>query len=356
MTRLSTLDRYLPLWIALAMAGGLALGSLLPGIESGLDSLRIGTISLPIALGLILMMYPVLAKVRYEELGHLSGERRLMVSSLILNWIVGPMLMFALAWIFLADQPEFRTGLIIVGLARCIAMVLIWSDLACADREATALLVAINSLFQIIAYSLLGWFYLTALPALLGLDSQGFHVSIWEIARTTLIFLGIPLLAGYLTRLIGIRRRGADWYDNRCLTRIGPFALYGLLFTIVLLFAIQGEAITNQPLDVVRIAVPLLVYFALMFAVSFWAGWIMRIGYERTATLAFTAASNNFELAIAVAIGVFGAASGEALAGVVGPLIEVPVLVGLVYVALYLKRRLYSPQTGQLPADLSPPP
>lgn len=346
MTRLSTLDRYLPLWIALAMAGGLALGSLLPGIESGLDSLRIGTISLPIAVGLILMMYPVLAKVRYEELGHLGGERRLMVSSLILNWIVGPLLMFALAWIFLADQPEFRTGLIIVGLARCIAMVLIWSDLACADREATALLVAINSLFQIVAYSLLGWFYLTALPDLLGLESQGFHVSIWEIARTTLIFLGIPLLAGYLTRLVGVRRRGTDWYENNFLPRIGPFALYGLLFTIVLLFAIQGEAITNQPLDVVRIALPLLVYFALMFAVSFWAGWIMRIGYERTATLAFTAASNNFELAIAVAIGVFGAASGEALAGVVGPLIEVPVLVGLVYVALYLKRRLYPPEAA----------
>ena len=353
MTRLSTLDRYLPLWIALAMAGGLALGSLLPGIESGLDSLRIGTISLPIALGLILMMYPVLAKVRYEELGHLGGERRLMVSSLILNWIIGPLLMFALAWIFLADQPEFRTGLIIVGLARCIAMVLIWSDLACADREATALLVAINSLFQIVAYSMVGWFYLTALPDLLGLESQGFHVSIWEIARTTLIFLGLPLLAGYVTRLIGIRRRGADWYETRFLPRIGPFALYGLLFTIVLLFAIQGEAITNQPLDVVRIALPLLVYFALMFAVSSWAGWIMRLGYERTATLAFTAASNNFELAIAVAIGVFGAASGEALAGVVGPLIEVPVLVGLVYVALYLKRRLYPPEKTDSAATAS---
>ncbi|MBN8867175.1 MAG: ACR3 family arsenite efflux transporter [Solirubrobacterales bacterium] len=339
MTRLSTLDRYLPLWIALAMAGGLALGSFLPGIESALDSLRIGTISLPIALGLILMMYPVLAKVRYEELGHLGGERRLMASSLILNWVVGPLLMFTLAWIFLADQPEFRTGLIIVGLARCIAMVLIWSDLACADREATALLVAINSLFQIVAYSLLGWFYLTALPDLLGLESQGFEVSIWEIARTTLIFLGIPLLAGYVTRLVGIRRRGAEWYETRFLPRIGPFALYGLLFTIVLLFAIQGDAITEDPLDVARIALPLLIYFGLMFAVSFWAGWVMSLGYERTATLAFTAASNNFELAIAVAIGVFGASSGEALAGVVGPLVEVPVLVGLVYVSLYLRRR-----------------
>ena len=341
MQQLSTLDRFLPLWIALAMALGLGLGSLLPGLNSTLDSMRIGTVSLPIALGLILMMYPVLAKVRYEELGHLTGERRLMVSSLILNWIVGPLLMFALAWIFLADQPEFRTGLIIVGLARCIAMVLIWSDLACADREATALLVAINSLFQIVAYSILGWFYLTVLPDLLGLDSHGFHVSIWEIARTTLIFLGIPLVAGYLTRIIGIRRRGTDWYQEVFLPRIGPLALYGLLFTIVLLFAIQGEAITEQPLDVVRIAIPLLIYFGLMFAVSFWAGWIMRIGYERTATLAFTAASNNFELAIAVAIGVFGATSGEALAGVVGPLVEVPVLVGLVYVSLHLKDKLF---------------
>jgi ACR3 family arsenite transporter len=347
---LSLLDRYLPLWIAFAMAGGLVLGSIVPGIEGTLDSLRIGTISLPIALGLILMMYPVLAKVRYEELGHLGGERRLMVSSLVLNWVIGPLLMFALAWLFLADQPEFRTGLIIVGLARCIAMVLIWSDLACADREATALLVAINSLFQIVAYSLLGWFYLTALPDLLGLDSQGFEVSIWEIARTTLIFLGIPLLAGFLTRLIGIRRRGVDWYETRFLPRIGPLALYGLLFTIVLLFAIQGEAITDQPLAVARIALPLLIYFGLMFGVSFWTGWLMKFGYERTATLSFTAASNNFELAIAVAVGVFGASSGEALAGVVGPLIEVPVLVGLVYVALYLKRNLYPPKPGDPPA------
>ncbi|MBK5110498.1 MAG: ACR3 family arsenite efflux transporter [Thermoleophilia bacterium] len=342
MNRLSTLDRFLPLWIGLAMVGGLAFGSLIPGLEEALDSLRIGTISLPIALGLMLMMYPVLAKVRYDELGHLKGERKLLVSSLFLNWVVGPLLMFALAWIFLPDQPEFRTGLIIVGLARCIAMVLIWSDLACADREATALLVAINSLFQIVAYSLLGWFYLSVLPGWLGLDSQGFEVSIWEVARTTLIFLGIPLLAGYLTRLIGIRRRGEQWYTETFLPRISPFALYGLLFTIVLLFAIQGEAITDEPLDVARIALPLLAYFLLMFGVSFWSGYALKLGYERTATLALTAASNNFELAIAVAIGVFGASSGEALAGVVGPLIEVPVLVGLVYVALALKRRLYS--------------
>ena len=327
------------------MAFGLLINLVLPGFDDLLDSLRVGTVSLPIALGLLLMMYPVLAKVRYGELGHLAGERRLMLSSLFLNWIVGPLLMFTLAWIFLADQPEFRTGLIIVGLARCIAMVLIWSDLACADREATAVLVAINSLFQIVAYSLLGWFYLTVLPGWLGLDSQGFEVSIWEVARTVLIFLGIPLLAGFMTRLICVRKRGEKWYEERFLPRISPLALYGLLFTIVLLFAIQGSAITDDPLDVARIALPLLAYFLLMFGVSFWWGYAMKFGYERTATLSFTAASNNFELAIAVAIGVFGATSGEALAGVVGPLIEVPVLVGLVYVSLWLRRRMFSPVT-----------
>lgn len=342
---LSTLDRFLPLWIGLAMAFGLLINLVLPGFDDLLDGLRVGTVSLPIALGLLLMMYPVLAKVRYGELGHLAGERRLMLSSLFLNWIVGPLLMFTLAWIFLADQPEFRTGLIIVGLARCIAMVLIWSDLACADREATAVLVAINSLFQIVAYSLLGWFYLTVLPGWLGLDSQGFEVSIWEVARTVLIFLGIPLLAGFMTRLICVRKRGEKWYEERFLPRISPLALYGLLFTIVLLFAIQGSAITDDPLDVARIALPLLAYFLLMFGVSFWWGYAMKFGYERTATLSFTAASNNFELAIAVAIGVFGATSGEALAGVVGPLIEVPVLVGLVYVSLWLRRRMFSPVT-----------
>ena len=342
---LSTLDRFLPLWIGLAMAFGLLINLVLPGFDDLLDSLRVGTVSLPIALGLLLMMYPVLAKVRYGELGHLAGERRLMLSSLFLNWIVGPLLMFTLAWIFLADQPEFRTGLIIVGLARCIAMVLIWSDLACADREATAVLVAINSLFQIVAYSLLGWFYLTVLPGWLGLDSQGFEVSIWEVARTVLIFLGIPLLAGFMTRLICVRKRGEKWYEERFLPRISPLALHGLLFTIVLLFAIQGSAITDDPLDVARIALPLLAYFLLMFGVSFWWGYAMEFGYERTATLSFTAASNNFELAIAVAIGVFGATSGEALAGVVGPLIEVPVLVGLVYVSLWLRRRVFSAVT-----------
>jgi ACR3 family arsenite transporter len=341
MRRLSTLDRFLPLWIAVAMAGGLALGALIPGLGDALDALQIGTVSLPIALGLLLMMYPVLAKVRYEELGRVSAGRRMIVLSLALNWVVGPLLMFALAWLFLADHPQYRTGLIIVGLARCIAMVLIWSDLSKADNEATALLVAINSIFQILAFSLLGWLYLTGLPDLLGLDTEGLDVSLWEVARTVLIFLGIPLAAGYLTRRIGLRRRGEQWYRERFLPRIGPVALYGLLFTIVMLFALQGDAITADPLDVVLIAVPLLVYFVVMFLVSFWAARVLGLGYPQTATVAFTAASNNFELAIAVAVGVFGATSGQALAGIVGPLIEVPVLVGLVYVALWLGRRWF---------------
>ncbi|MEA2131522.1 MAG: arsenite transporter [Solirubrobacteraceae bacterium] len=342
--RLSTLDRFLPLWIVLAMAVGLGLGAQISGLNDALDSLAIGTVSLPIAVGLLLMMYPVLAKVRYEELGALRSERRMLGASLLLNWVVGPLLMFALAWIFLADYPEFRTGLIIVGLARCIAMVLIWSELACADNQATALMVAINSLFQIVAYSLLGWLYLTGLPGLLGLDTQGFEVSLWEVARTVLIFLGIPLAAGYVTRRVGIRRKGAHWYEQQFLPRIGPLALYGLLFTIVMLFALQGDAITAEPLDVVLIALPLLVYFVVMFSLSFALGRGLGLGYARTASLAFTAASNNFELAIAVAVGVFGATSGEALAGVVGPLIEVPVLVGLVYVALWVGRRVFGPE------------
>ncbi len=336
--RLSFLDRFLPAWIVLAMAAGLGLGALIPGLDSALSSVEVAGTSLPIAIGLLLMMYPVLARVRYEELGRLRAERGLFASSLVLNWLIGPALMFALAWLLLPDQPAYRTGLIVVGLARCIAMVLIWSDLACADREATAVLVAINSLFQILAYSFLGYFYITLLPKWLGLHGQVFHVGLWPVARTVLIFLGIPLAAGYLTRSVGLRARGAEWYEQRFLPRIGPVALYGLLFTIVLLFALQGHQITNHPLDVVRIAAPLLVYFAVMFGVSFGWGIVLGLGYARTATLAFTAASNNFELAIAVAIGVFGATSGEALAGVVGPLIEVPVLVGLVYVALWARR------------------
>ena len=339
--RLSTLDRFLPVWIIAAMALGLGLGRWVPGLDDVLSAVEIGNVSLPIAIGLLLMMYPVLAKVRYSELGRVTGDRRLLGASLVLNWLIGPALMFALAWLLLPDLPEYRTGLIIVGLARCIAMVLIWNDLACGDREAAVLLVAVNSIFQIVAYSLLGYFYLELLPSWLGLDQQSIDVSVWEIARVVLIFLGVPLVAGFLTRAIGERRNGIDWYERRFLPRIGPVALYGLLFTIVVLFALQGEAITSEPFDVARIALPLLAYFALMWTSSFVLGLRMGLPYDRNATVAFTAAGNNFELAIAVAIGVFGVTSGQALAGVVGPLIEVPVLVGLVYVALWARRRFY---------------
>lgn len=336
---LSTLDRFLPVWIIAAMALGLGLGRAVPGLDDALGKVEAAGISLPIALGLLVMMYPVLAKVRYDRLGGVTGDRRLMLSSLVLNWLIGPALMFALAWIFLPDLPAYRTGLIIVGLARCIAMVIIWNDLACGDREAAAVLVALNSVFQVVAFGALGWFYLDVLPGLLGLDTDETGFPAGKIVVNVLVFLGVPLLAGYLTRRLGEKARGRDWYEDRFLPRIGPVALYGLLFTIVILFALQGDTITNQPVDVARIAVPLLVYFALMWGGAFALGRAVRLPYPRTATLAFTAAGNNFELAIAVAIGTFGVTSGQALAGVVGPLIEVPVLVALVYVSLRLRRR-----------------
>lgn len=339
--RLSTLDRFLPVWIGVAMVAGLVLGNAFDDLDDWLDTVKIDSVSLPIALGLLLMMYPVLAKVKYRSIGTVVADRRSLVLSLVLNWLVGPALMFALAWLMLPDLPEYRTGLIVVGLARCIAMVLIWNDLACGSRELAAVLVAVNSIFQIVAYSVLGWFYLELLPDWLGLDSDGIDVTMWEIARSVLIFLGIPLVAGFLTRLIGEGRRGTEWYETRFLPRIGPFALYGLLFTIVVLFALQGDQITDRPFDVARIALPLLVYFAVMWFGSFWIGLKLGFSYERNASIAFTAAGNNFELAIAVAIGVFGVSSGQALAGVVGPLIEVPVLVGLVYVALRARDRFY---------------
>ncbi|MEV4077535.1 ACR3 family arsenite efflux transporter [Nonomuraea fuscirosea] len=338
---LSTLDRFLPVWIIAAMAAGLLLGRLVPGLNTALEAVKVGEISLPIALGLLLMMYPVLAKVRYDRLGAVTGDRRLLLSSLLLNWVLGPAVMFALAWIFLPDLPEYRTGLIIVGLARCIAMVLIWNDLACGDRETAAVLVALNSVFQVIAFGALGWFYLQVLPGWLGLSQAALEVSTWDIAQYVLIFLGIPLAAGYLSRKFGERARGRDWYEIRFLPRVGPLALYGLLFTIVILFALQGGTITSRPGDVARIALPLLAYFALMWGGSFLAGKVIGLSYARSTTLAFTAAGNNFELAIAVAVGVFGVTSGQALAGVVGPLIEVPVLVALVYVSL-AGRRLFT--------------
>jgi ACR3 family arsenite transporter len=339
--RLSVLDRFLPVWIIAAMAFGLILGRSVDGLDDALSRVEVGSVSLPIAIGLLVMMYPVLAKVRYDELGHVAGDRRLLVSSIVLNWIIGPALMFTLAWLLLPDLPEYRTGLIIVGLARCIAMVLIWNDLACGDGEAAAILVALNAVFQIIAFAGLGYFYLELLPGWLGLDQTGLDVSVWGIGKSVLIFLGIPLLAGFLTRTLGERAKGREWYETRFLPKIGPAALYGLLFTIVVLFALQGDTITSQPLDVARIALPLLAYFALMWTGSFVLGYRLRMTYPRTTALAFTAAGNNFELAIAVAIGVFGVTSGEALAGVVGPLIEVPVLVALVYVALWARRRYY---------------
>ena len=336
--RLSTLDRFLPVWIGVAMVAGLLLGRLVPGLDDALAAVEVGSVSLPIAIGLLIMMYPVLAKVRYNELGHVTGDRRMLGTSIVLNWVLGPALMFALAWLMLPDLPEFRTGLIIVGLARCIAMVLIWNDLACGDREAAAILVALNAIFQILAFAVLGYFYLQVLPGWLGLDQTDLDVSMWSIAKSVLVFLGIPLLAGFLTRTLGERAKGREWYEGTFLPFIGPTALYGLLFTIVLLFALQGYTITNQPLDVARIALPLLAYFLLMWGGSMLLTKALGFDYQRATAVSFTAAGNNFELAIAVAIGVFGVTSGQALAGVVGPLIEVPVLVGLVYVSLWARR------------------
>ena len=342
--RLSTLDRFLPVWIIAAMALGLLLGRFIPGLNSALETVKVGSVSLPIAIGLLVMMYPVLAKVRYNETGRVLGDRKLMITSLILNWVAAPAFMFALAWIFIPDLPEYRTGLIIVGLARCIAMVMIWNDLACGDREAATVLVLLNSVFQVFAFGALGWFYLQLLPKWLGLPTTSADFSFWAVTASVLIFLGLPLLAGFLTRTIGERAKGRDWYEGRFLPKLGPWALYGLLFTIVLLFALQGGSITSKPLDVVRIAVPLLVYFIVTFGAGMVIGRALNLGYARTATLAFTASGNNFELAIAVAIGTFGVTSGQALAGVVGPLIEVPALVALVYAALWARKRFFTNQ------------
>jgi arsenical-resistance protein len=337
--KLSRLDQFLPVWIGVAMAVGLLIGRLIPGLNSALNHVQVDGISLPIALGLLIMMYPVLAKVRYDRLDAVTGDRKLLASSLILNWLVGPALMFALAWLLLPDLPDYRTGLIIVGLARCIAMVIIWNDLACGDREAAAVLVALNSVFQVIMFAVLGWFYLSVLPGWLGLQQTNITTSPWQIAKSVVIFLGIPLLAGYLSRRLGEKAKGRSWYESSFLPKIGPWALYGLLFTIVILFALQGHQITSRRLDVARIALPLLAYFATMWGGGYLLGAALGLGYQRTTTLAFTAAGNNFELAIAVSIATYGATSGQALAGVVGPLIEVPVLVALVYVSLALRKR-----------------
>ena len=352
--QLSRLDRLLPVWILAAMAFGLLLGRVVPGLAGLLDQVKVGSVSLPIAIGLLVMMYPVLAKVRYNETGTVLTDKRLMITSLVINWVLAPAFMFALAWLFLPDLPEYRTGLIIVGLARCIAMVLIWNDLACGDREAAAVLVAINSVFQVVAFGALGWFYLQVLPSWLGLPTTSAEFSVWAITGSVLVFLGIPLLAGFLTRTIGERVKGRVWYEETLLPKLGPWALYGLLFTIVILFALQGDTIVSEPLHVARIALPLLVYFLVVFSATLLLGRALRLGYPRSTTLAFTAAGNNFELAIAVAIGTFGVTSGQALAGVVGPLIEVPVLVALVYVSLWARRHLFPESSPSGPSLDSP--
>ena len=341
--RLSLLDRFLPIWIFAAMALGLVLGAVWPGVKDVFNALSIGSVSLPIAIGLLWMMYPVLAKVKYEELGKVGRAWEQFGVSLVLNWLIGPVIMFGLAWIFLPDQPALRTGLILVGLARCIAMVLIWNMLAGGDNEYCAVLVALNSVFQIVMYSPLAYLFLVVVPGWFGVQGTALHIGMWDIAQSVLIFLGIPLAAGIITRFALIRRRGKDWYETRFMPRLGPTALVGLLFTIVVMFSMQGDKILAAPLDVLRVAVPLIIYFVLMFFASFALSLWRKFPYRLAATQSFTAASNNFELAIAVAVATFGIASQEALATVIGPLIEVPVLIGLVYVALWIKRVWFRP-------------
>ncbi|MFW9975425.1 MAG: ACR3 family arsenite efflux transporter [Candidatus Thorarchaeota archaeon] len=346
-TGLSTLDKFLPVWIILAMVLGVLLGYLVPGLSEVLDYWSIGTISVPIAIGLLWMMYPVLAKVKYEELGKLKHEKKMFGVSLTLNWLIGPFLMFTLAWIFLADLPDYRTGIILVGLARCIAMVLIWNMMAGGCSESCAVLVALNSVFQIIMYSPEAWFFVTYLSSIVSPGAGSVvEISILEVAWSVIIFLGIPLAAGIITRFSLMKKRSKEWYDTEFAPKLGPYALIGLLFTIVVMFSLKGDTIIALPFDVLRIALPLLAYFIIMFLVSFGVSFVMKFPYDKNATISFTAASNNFELAIAVAIGVFGIGSGQALAAVVGPLIEVPVLVGLVYVALWLGRKFYGRKPG----------
>lgn len=342
--KLSLLDKLLPLWIFLAMGLGVLLGIVFPSIGPALDTVKIADVSLPIAIGLLWMMYPVLAKVKYEKIGQLGGTGKTFILPIFLNWIVGPLLMFFLAWFLLPDFPEYRTGLILVGIAPCIAMVLVWNMLAKGSTELGAILVAINSILQILLFSVYGYFLLMILPNLLGGSGTSVVISMWEIAKSVLIFLGIPLVAGYLTRTILIRKKGQDWYENKFMPRLGPTALIGLLYTIVLMFSMQGEKIVALPMHVVRIAIPLLLYFAIMWTVGFFASKAMKLGYTESATIAFTSAGNNFELAIAVAVGIFGISSGQALSAVVGPLIEVPALIGLVYVSLWLKNKYFPSQ------------